>query len=140
MRSQEATTVVSASMTEVMTRLRAVEEWPAFLSAVTSVTHTGHLRYTFHVVDGRNQRDVPIVLSVDVHKHTIRWKSAGGPVFAGCLSLAAADPGHTRVRLELTQHPGSFGAMAAEMFSPNTSRALLDVERLDHFLTGTHSA
>ena len=61
-------------------------------------------------------------------------------MFAGHLSLTAADSGHTRVRLELTQHPGSFGAMAAEMLSPNTSRATLDIKRLDHFLTGTHSA
>lgn len=140
MRSQEATTVVSAPIAAVMTRLRAVEEWPAFLSAVTTATRTGHLRYIFEVVDGRSRREVPIVLHVDVRKHAIRWKSAHGPAFGGCLSLTEADPGRTRVRLELTQHPGTFGSMAAEMFSPNTSRALLDIERLDHFLTGTRSA
>ena len=137
MRSQEASRVVSAPMGEVMRRLRAVEEWPAFLSSVTAVTPTGHLRYTFHVVDGRSQRDVPVVLSVDVRRHQIRWKAASGPAFAGCLSLAEADRGHTRVRLDLTQHPATMGAMASEMLAPNSSRALLDLEGLDHYLTTT---
>ena len=136
MRRQEASRVISSPLTEAMEKLRAVEQWPVFLSHVTAVTKTAHARYTFHIQDGRAERDAPVAVSVDVRKHVIRWKSISGATFAGCLSLSEADSGHTAVKLELTQYPSTMGAMAAEMLAPGRMAALLDLDALDHFLTG----
>lgn len=136
MRRQEASRVVSSPLPETMAKLRVVEQWPVFLSNVTAVTRTAHARYTFHVHDGRVERDTPVAVSIDARKHVIRWKSISGATFAGCLALSEADPGHTTVRLELTQYPATMGAMASEMLAPGRAAALLDLDALDHFLTG----
>jgi hypothetical protein len=117
-----------------MAKLRVVENWQEFLHSVTGVTQTGHARYTFHLVDGRSERDAPVCVTVDPKKHVIRWKSVHGPTFAGCFGLTEVDPMHTRVRLELIQHPASVSAALGELLMPGSSRVLVDLDQLDRHL------
>ena len=131
MRHQEATTTVALPVARVERFVADVEQWPRFVEGLDSVRRTAHERYVFCVHDGRDRRESVVVVRRDAAHHTVTWRSLEGPEFSGCIALAAVDDGHTRVRLELRRHPGTFLAGLAEMVLPRTDRATHDLEALE---------
>jgi hypothetical protein len=66
--------------------------------------------------------------------HRVCRESREGPAFTGKLQLTALDAEHTRVRLELVEHPSSFMAALTDMLLPRTDRAAYDLARLSEQL------
>lgn len=134
MRHQEATVTVAAPLARVEAVVADVAGWPRFIVELESAERLGHERWRFCLRDGGDRRDVVVCVRHDPARHRTTWRALEGPQWTGCLSLAAVDDGHTRVRLELDRHPGSFLAGLAEMLMPRTDRAAHDLHDLEDVL------
>lgn len=131
MRTQEATTTVTAPVAEVERFLTDVEQWPRFLVGLDAATRVSHERWVFCVHDGNDRREATVAVRRDAAGHRFTWRSLDGPVYSGCLALTPVDGRHTRVHLELRWHPGTFLAALAEMVLPRGDRAARDLRELE---------
>jgi uncharacterized membrane protein len=134
MRRQEASTTVRAPLDEVESFLADVEQWPSFLVGVDSVVRQSGETFVFELHDGSEHRQTTVEVKHQPILHRIVWQSLEGPSFTGTWQLAALDAEHTRVRLQLAQHPASFMAALSEMLLPGTDRAAYDLARLSELL------
>jgi len=135
MRNQQASTTVRAPADVVERYLADVEEWPSFMVGVESVTRQNDDTYTFGLFDGSRRRQTVVAVRHHPILHRVTWESLQGPAFSGTMQVAAVDAEHTRVRLELVEHPSSFMAGLTEMLLPQTDRAAYDLARLSEQLT-----
>jgi uncharacterized membrane protein len=129
---EEANTVMTVPLADLEAMLRQVETWPAFLPDLESTRTTSHRRYVFTVRQHSRSYDVPICLNVHPREHEVAWRALKGPAWNGILRLQPVDEKHTRVHLELTVHPRSFGAQIAEWISSHRAEAELALQRLSH--------
>jgi uncharacterized membrane protein len=130
MRNQQASTTVRAPVDEVERYLANVEEWPSFMVGVDSVAQLDADTYRFGLSDGTHHRETVVAVRHQPILHRLTWESREGPAFSGTLQLTALDAQHTRVRLELVDHPSSFMAALTDMLLPRTDRAAYDLARL----------
>jgi hypothetical protein len=134
MRQQEATTIVSLPLATAERRLRDVESWPLFLHDIGSIRCTSHERYVFTLNEGRNRREIKMVVRLRYREHCFVWHPITGPAVRGQLKLTAVDAGHTAVRLRMSTLPGGVAANLAEMLMPGGSAAKIDLQRLERHL------
>lgn len=130
MKRQEASTTVRAPVDTVERYLTDVEQWPSFLVGVESVAPRSGNTYTFCLHDGSDRRETVVEVRHQPILHRISWHTLEGPAFTGALEYRALDAEHTRVRLELAEHPASFFAGLSEMLLPRTDRAAHDLALL----------
>jgi uncharacterized membrane protein len=134
MRQQQATTVVPLPLATVQTRLRDVESWPQFLRGVESIRCTSHERYLFSLADGRDRRQVKMVVKLRYREHCFAWHGLSGPAVRGSLKLAVVDERHTAVTLTVASLPPGIRAGIAEMMFPSSSTATVDIRLLEKHL------
>jgi uncharacterized membrane protein len=134
MRRQEASTTVRARLDDVERYLADVEQWPTFLVGVESVVRRSGDTYTFCLNDDSNRRETTVEVRHQPILHRISWHTLEGPAFTGALELKALDAEHTRVRLELSEHPATFLAGLTEMLLPRKDRAAHDIALLREHL------
>jgi uncharacterized membrane protein len=134
MRNQQASTTVRAPVDVVERYLADVEEWPNFMVGVESVARQDDDTYRFGLYDGTQRRETVVAVRHQPILHRVSWESREGPAFTGKLQLTALDAEHTRVRLELVEHPSSFMAALTDMLLPRTDRAAYDLARLSEQL------
>ena len=135
MMRQHATTTVAAPLAEVQARLADVTSWPAFLYGLESVEPAGHERYRFTLVNGRRQRTVPVCVQTHAAEHRVTWRQLEGPRYVGELRLREVDSGHTAVELTMTADPVSMAEGFRELLGERHPEAVLDLQRLDHYVT-----
>jgi uncharacterized membrane protein len=136
---QQATMVVAAPLEVVETRLREVTRWPEFLIGLDAVEPTGFERYRFTVTEGGRRRDVPVCVVPHPAEHRISWKALEGPRYIGDLRLHAVDDRHTKVDLNMIVDPAGFAAGFREIVGERHQTAVLDLQRLDAFVTSATS-
>ena len=135
MMRQHATTTVAAPIADVQARLADVPSWPAFLYGLESVEPAGHERYRFTLVNGGRQRTVPVCVQAHPAEHRVTWRQLEGPRYRGELRLREADSGHTTVELTMVADPVSMGEGFRELLGERHPEAVLDLQRLDHYVT-----
>jgi len=136
MRHQEATTVVPLPLAAVQGRLRDVESWSKFLHGIESIRFTSHERYVFTLRDGRDCRDLSLVVKLQHRDHCFVWHELSGPFWRGSLKLAGIDHRHTAVTLALASLPtGLRSGLAEMMMLTNNAVAHLDLKLLERHLT-----
>lgn len=140
MRQQQATTVVPLPLATVEKRLRDVESWSEFLQGIGSIRYTSHERYLFTLADGRDHREIKMVVKLRYHDHCFVWHGIAGPTVRGSLKLVAVDERHTAITLVVASLPDGFRSGIAEMMMPNSSTAGLDVRLLEKHLIRTAAA
>jgi len=99
MRQQQATTIVPLPLATVEKRLRDVESWSEFLEGVASIRYTSHERYVFTLADGRDRREIKMVVKLRYQDHCFVWHGIAGPTVRGSLKLSPVDDKHTSVTL-----------------------------------------
>jgi hypothetical protein len=134
MRQQQATTVVPLPLPTVEKRLRDVESWSQFLQGIGSIKCTSHERYLFTLDDGRDHREVKMVVKLRYQDHCFVWHGLTGPAVRGSLKLAPVDERHTAVTLELAILPAGLRSGVADMITPPGSTAVLDLRLLEKHL------
>jgi uncharacterized membrane protein len=140
MMRQHATTTVAAPIADVQARLADVTSWPAFLYGLESVEPAGHERYRFTLVNGGRQRTVPVCVQTHPAEHRVTWRQLEGPRYLGELRLREVDSGHTAVELTMTADPVSMAEGFRELLGERHPEAVLDLQRLDHYVTETDPA
>jgi hypothetical protein len=134
MRQQQATTVVPLPLATVEQRLREVESWSQFLQGVESIRYTSHERYLFTLADGRDHREIKMVVKLRYQDHCFVWHGIAGPTVRGSLKLHPVDDRHTSVTLVVASLPTDLRSGVAEMMMPNSSTAMFDVRLLEKYL------
>jgi hypothetical protein len=136
---QQASLTLSVALDEIEGRLRDVTGWDRFLIGVDSVTQTAHERYRFRLAEGR---EVPVAVRFRSGGHRFSWCALSGPPFDGDLRLARVDATQTRITLRLTTRPAGTMANLLDMITTSTSRAVVDLQRLESYLrrAGGHEA
>lgn len=140
MTHQEASAVVRMSVAEVEDKLRQIEEWPRFLVGLEDVTKTSFERYRFRLRSGQRTREAQVAVMAHPREHRIAWKALAGPAFSGVFRLQPVDGRHTRVSLWLKAEPAGFLAGLSDMLGSSTSTAMLDLQRMEAYLTGATAA
>ena len=140
MRQQQATTVVPFPLATVEKRLRDVESWSEFLEGVDSIRYTSHERYLFALADGRDHREIKMVVKLRYQDHCFVWHGIAGPTVRGSLKLVAVDDRHTTVTLVVASLPIDLRSGMAEMMMPNSSTAMFDARLLEKYLIKTCTA
>jgi uncharacterized membrane protein len=140
MMRQHATTTVAAPIADVQARLADVTSWPAFLYGLESVEPAGHERYRFTLTNGNRRRTVPVCVQTHPAEHRVTWRQLEGPRYLGELRLREVDSGHTAVELTMTADPVSMAEGFRELLGERHPEAVLDLQRLDHFVTETDPA
>ena len=135
MTRQQAATVVAAPLDVVESRLVDVTRWPEFLSALVAVEPAGFERYKFTIVEGKNQRVVPVCVVPHVAEHRISWKALEGPRYIGELRLHSVDDRHTKVELTMIADPTGLREGLREIVGERHQTAVLDLQRIDAFVT-----
>jgi uncharacterized membrane protein len=141
MMRQHATTTVAAPIADVQARLADVTSWPAFLYGLESVEPAGHERYRFTIATG-GKRARTVLVCVQTHpvEHRVTWRQLEGPRYLGELRLREVDSGHTAVELTMTADPVSMAEGFRELLGERHPEAVLDLQRLDHYVTETDPA
>ena len=139
MTHQQAVSVIPASLESVERRLRNVGDWPSFLLGLERVTETSFGRYVFTVKDGAKSRDVKVAVVAHPGEHRLLWHALEGARFDGEVRLTAVDPHHTRVSLSLTAEPAGFLAGLSDFVRSSSTTAMLDLQRLEAMVLGTHA-
>jgi len=134
MRQQQATTVVPLPLATVEKRLRDVESWSEFLRGVGSIRFTSHERYLFTLADGRDQREIKMVVKLRYQDHCFVWHGIAGPTVRGSMKLTPVDDRHTAITLVVASMPTDMRSGVAEMMMPNSSTAMCDVRLLEKHL------
>jgi len=134
MRQQQATTVVPLPLATVETRLRDVECWPRFLQGIASIRYTSHERYLFTFADGRDHREIKMVVKLRYRDHCFVWHGIAGPTVRGSLKLTPVDDSHTAVTLVRASWPVDLRSGMAEMMMPRTATATTDLHLLERYL------
>lgn len=134
MRHQEATTVVALPLSEVEARLRQVEAWSEFLHGIESIQYVSHERYVFKLADGRDRRELKVVVKLLYRDHCFVWHGLSGPAWKGSLKLAPIDDRHTAVTLTMDSLPIDLRSGLSEMLLPNPTTARRDVRLLERHL------
>lgn len=134
MRHQEATTVLPLPLTAVENRLRDVEAWSEFLLGIESIRYTSHERYAFQLADGRDRRELKVVVKLRYKEHCFVWHGLAGPSFRGSLKLAGVDAGHTSITLMLESVPVDMRSSFAEWLMPKINTATVDLHLLERYL------
>ena len=137
MRQQQATTVVPLALATVEQRLRDVESWSEFLQGIASIRYTSHERYLFTLADGRDHRQIKMVVKLRYRDHCFVWHGIAGPTIRGSLKLVPVDDRHTAVTLMVASLPTGLRSGMAEMIMPSSSTADLDVHLLERYLART---
>jgi uncharacterized membrane protein len=133
---QHATTTVAAPLADVQAKLADVTSWPAFLYGLESVEPAGHERYRFTLASGGKQsRNVLVCVQAHPAEHRVSWRQLEGPRYRGELRLREVDPGHTAVELTMTADPVSMAEGFREILGERHPQAVLDLQRLDHYVT-----
>jgi|tagenome__1003787_1003787.scaffolds.fasta_scaffold19498176_1 hypothetical protein len=134
MRQQQATTIVPLPLATVEKRLRDVESWSEFLEGVASIRYTSHERYVFTLADGRDRREIKMVVKLRYQDHCFVWHGIAGPTVRGSLKLSPVDDKHTSVTLVVASLPTDLRSGMVEMMMPNSSTAMCDVQLLERHL------
>jgi hypothetical protein len=138
MRHQEAKTVVALALPVIEDRLRAVETWSQFLHGIESIEYASHERYVFKLADGRDRRQLKVVVKLLRRDHCFVWHGVSGPAWRGSLKLSPVDDTHTAVTLRMDSFPVDLRSGLAEMLLPNPTVALHDLRLLErHLVSGT---
>jgi hypothetical protein len=111
-----------------------VESWPRFLHGVAAIRCTSHERYLFTLADGRDHREITMVVKLRHHDHCFVWHGIAGPNVRGSLRLAAVDDRHTSLTLVRSGLPADLRAGMAEMLMPRTATATTDLRQLEQHL------
>jgi hypothetical protein len=135
MRQQQATTIVPLPLETVEKRLRDVESWSDFLQGIASIRYTSHERYVFTLADGRDHREIKMVVKLRYRDHCFVWHGIAGPTVRGSMKLVPVDDRHTAVTLELASLPIDLRSGVAEMVIPSSSTASLDLRLLEKHLS-----
>ena len=136
MRHQEATTVVPMPLDVILTRLRDVESWSEFMLGIEWIRCTGHERYAFKLADGRDRRELKVVVRLHPREHCFVWHGLANPSWRGKLKLTEVDDRHTSVTLSLESLPPDLRSGVAEWLMPKTSTAVRDLQLLERHLVG----
>jgi len=134
MRQQQATTVVPLPLATVERQLRDVESWSEFLQGIGSIRYTSHERYLFTLADGRDHRELKMVVKLRYQDHCFVWHGLSGPAMRGTLKLTAVDDRHTALTLVVATMPAGLRSGWAEMIMPSMSTAMVDVCLLEKHL------
>jgi hypothetical protein len=134
MKQQEVTTVVPLPLATVEMRLRDVESWSRFLPGVGSIRYTSHERYLFTLADGRDRREVRMVVKLLYHDHCFVWHAVAGPTLRGTLQLAPVDDRQTAVTLSQSWAPVDLRSGMVDMLMPHSSTTTMALQRLEHHL------
>ena len=134
MRQQQATAVVPFPLTTVEKRLRDVESWSQFLQGIESIRYTSHERYLFTLADGRDHRQIKMVVKLRYRDHCFVWHGIAGPTVRGSLKLTAVDERHTSITLMVASLPTDVRSGMAEMMMPHSSIAMMDLQLLEKYL------
>jgi hypothetical protein len=134
MRHQEATTVVALPLADVESRLRQVEAWSKFLHGIESIEYASHERYLFRLADGRDRRELKVVVKLLYRDHCFVWHGLSGPAWRGSLKLTPVDDHHTAVTLAMGSLPVDLRSGLSEMLMPKTTTALHDLRMLEQHL------
>lgn len=126
--------MVPLSLATVEQRLRDVESWSEFLAGVDSIRYTSHERYLFTLADGRDHREIKMVVKLRYQDHCFVWHGIAGPTVRGSLKLLAIDDRHTAVTLVVASLPIDVRSGMAEMMMPNSSTAMFDARLLEKYL------
>ena len=140
MRQQQATTVVPLPLATVEKRLRDVESWSEFLQGIGSIRYTSHERYLFTLSDGRDHREIKMVVKLRYQDHCFVWHGIAGPTVRGSLKLVAVDEAHTAITLVMASLPTNLRSGVAEMITPRSSTASLDLRLLEKHLVKNPAA
>jgi hypothetical protein len=107
--------VVTTPLAAVEQRLRDVENWAGFLIDVGQISRVSHERYTFRIVSGNHDRQVPVAVREHPQHKCFVWTALRGPSFDGTIRLAEVEGGWTRVTVSLTRWPDGFLAGLTDM-------------------------
>jgi hypothetical protein len=140
MRHQEATTVVALPLAEVESRLRRVEAWSEFLHGIESIEYVSHERYVFRLADGRDRRELKVVVKLLYRDHCFVWHGLSGPTWRGSLKLAPIDDNHTAVTLAMASLPIDLRSGLSEMLLPSNTTAVHDLRLLERHLVQAGSS
>lgn len=140
MRYQEATATIAAPVSRLEDELTDVEEWPAFLAGVESVSTLGHERYRFRLADGRSRREATVCVRRWPGAHRFIWRALEGPRYTGTIDLRPVDERHTSVKLSLASHPVTMAEGLAEMVLPRMGLAAQDLRALEEHVQLHRSA
>lgn len=135
MMRQHATTTVASPLSDVQARLADVTSWPAFLYGLESVEPAGHERYRFTLATGKRTRTVLVCAQAHPAQHRLTWRELEGPRYRGELRLREVDSGHTTVELTMTADPVSMADGFRELLGERHPEAVLDLQRLDAYVT-----
>jgi len=125
---------VSLPLDEVQKRLRDVESWSEFLRGIESVRRTSHERYAFQLADGRDHRELRVVVRLRCRDHCFVWHELSGPAWRGWLKLSWVADSRTMITLALESAPVDLLSGMAEWLMPMTSTAVLDLQLLERYL------
>jgi hypothetical protein len=120
----------------VLARLRDVESWSEFMLGIEWIRCTGHERYAFKLADGRDRRELKVVVKLHHRDHCFVWHGVANPSWRGKLKLTEADDRHTSITLALESLPVDLRSGVADWLMPKTSTAVRDLQLLEHHLVG----
>jgi hypothetical protein len=133
MKPHKASTIVALPLTVVQTRLQDVESWSQFLLGIESISRTGHERYAFKLADGRDHRELTVMVKLLPGTHCFVWRQVSERTWHGQLKLAPVDTRHTSITLSLASLPIDLRSAVAEWL-PTPSTAAADLLLLEKCL------
>jgi uncharacterized membrane protein len=128
--SDRAMTVIPLPLSVVESSICEVMSWTTFVAGVEWVERQPPDRFVAGVRQGRRVHAIPVTVRWHPGEHRVTWRELEGPAWRGELRLMALNGRRTRVMMEVTDRPRTFGVQLALLFGRRQRQVGTDLGRL----------